>query len=298
MSTGPPPFTECVDEYLVSLRVERGLASNTISAYRRDLDQYAAFLAGREPDPMILEAFVSHLHGRDLAMSTVSRKLAAVRGLHRFLVVEGMRNQDPTLLLDAPRRPDPFPKALSIDETTRLVEAPDLSSAKGRRDSALLEFLYGTGARVSEAVGIDLGKVDLEDRVALVTGKGSKQRLVPLGSKAVAAIGRWLPDRLGLFSRGQRGDPLFLNMRGKRLTRQGAFDVVRANAKRAGIDADKVSPHVLRHSAATHMVEAGADLRTVQEILGHATISTTQIYTRVSATHLVEVYVQAHPRSR
>ncbi len=298
MSSGPPPLPECVDEYLVSLRVERGLASNTLSAYRRDLDQYLRFLGGREPDPMLLEAFISHLHGRDLAMSTISRKIAAVRGLHRFLVIEGMRDQDPTLLLDAPRRPDPFPKALTIEETTRLVEAPDLSSPKGRRDSALLEFLYGTGARVSEAVGIDLGRVDLEDRVALVTGKGSKQRLVPLGSKAVTAVGRWLPDRLALFSRGQRGDPLFLNMRGRRLTRQGAFDVVRANATCAGIDAGKVSPHVLRHSAATHMVEAGADLRTVQEILGHATISTTQIYTRVSATHLVEVYVQAHPRSR
>ena len=298
MSPGSPNLTECVEEYLVALRVERGLALNTLSAYRRDLDQYLAFLEGREPDRDLVEGFVTHLHSRDLAMSTVSRKIAAVRGLHRFLVIEGMRQGDPTLLLDSPRRPDPFPKALNVDETFRLVEAPDLTTIQGRRDSALLEFLYGTGARVSEAVGIDLGKIDLEDRVALVTGKGSKQRLVPLGSKAVLAIARWLPDRLSIFARGQRGDPLFLNMRGRRLTRQGAFDVVRANASRAGIDSVKVSPHMLRHSAATHMVEAGADLRTVQEILGHATISTTQIYTRVSATHLVEVYVQAHPRSR
>ncbi|HEY6629559.1 MAG TPA: site-specific tyrosine recombinase XerD [Acidimicrobiia bacterium] len=298
MSQGSPSLPECVEEYLIALRVERGLALNTLSAYRRDLDQYLTFLEGREPDRDLVEGFVSHLHSRDLAMSTVSRKVAAVRGLHRFLVVEGMRQADPTLLIESPRRPEPFPKALSIDETFRLIEAPDLSTAQGRRDSALLEFLYGTGARVSEAVGIDLGKIDLEDRVALVTGKGSKQRLVPLGSKAVVAIARWLPDRLSLFARGQRGDPVFLNMRGRRLTRQGAFDVVRANASRAGIEAAKVSPHVLRHSAATHMVESGADLRTVQEILGHATISTTQIYTRVSATHLVEVYVQAHPRSR
>jgi integrase/recombinase XerD len=283
---------------MIALRVERGLALNTLSAYRRDLDQYLAFLEGREPDRDLVDGFVTHLHSRDLAMSTVSRKVAAIRGLHRFLVVEGMRQADPTLLIESPRRPDPFPKALSIDETFRLIEAPDLSTAQGRRDSALLEFLYGTGARVSEAVGIDLGKIDLEDRVALVTGKGSKQRLVPLGSKAVLAIARWLPDRLSLFARGQRGDPVFLNMRGRRLTRQGAFDVVRANASRVGIEEAKVSPHVLRHSAATHMVESGADLRTVQEILGHATISTTQIYTRVSATHLVEVYVQAHPRSR
>ncbi|MDP9493877.1 MAG: tyrosine recombinase XerD [Actinomycetota bacterium] len=298
MSSGSPSFPECVEEYLVALRVERGLAQNTISAYRRDLDQYLAFLESREPDPGLVEAFVSHLHDRGLARSTVSRKIAAVRGLHRFLVVEGMRMADPTLLIDSPRRTEPFPKALTIDETFRLIEAPDLSTPQGRRDSALLEFLYATGARVSETVGIDLGRIDLEDRVALVTGKGSKQRLVPLGSKAVVALSRWLPDRLTLLARGQRGDPLFLNLRGRRLTRQGAFGVVRINASKAGIDREKVSPHVLRHSAATHMVESGADLRTVQEILGHATISTTQIYTKVSATHLVEVYVQAHPRSR
>jgi len=192
----------------------------------------------------------------------------------------------------------PFPKALTVDEAITLVEAPDLTSQKGRRDSALLEFLYGTGARVSEAVDLDLGVLDLEDKIAIVTGKGSKQRLIPLGTQAVAAMQRWLPERLSLLKRSESGDPVFLNLRGSRLSRQGAFDVVKANAARAGIDPKKVSPHVLRHSAATHMVEAGADLRTVQEILGHATISTTQIYTKVSSTHLVEIYVQAHPRSR
>jgi integrase/recombinase XerD len=147
-------------------------------------------------------------------------------------------------------------------------------------------------------VGIDLGDLDLEDRVVLLTGKGAKQRLVPIGGKAVTALSRWLPDRLTLIRRAQRGDPLFLNLRGHRLSRQGVFDVVRANARRAGLEGEVVSPHVLRHSAATHMVEAGADLRSVQEILGHATISTTQIYTKVSPAHLVEIYVQAHPRSK
>jgi integrase/recombinase XerD len=213
-------------------------------------------------------------------------------------VVEGLRQADPTLLLESPRRPEPFPKALTVDQAIALVEAPDPATLKGRRDSALLEFLYATGARVSEAVGVDLGHLDLDDRVVLVTGKGAKQRMVPIGGKAVAALSRWLPDRLSLIRRGQRGDPLFLNLRGRRLSRQGVFDVVRANARRAGIEGVEVSPHVLRHSAATHMVEAGADLRTVQEILGHATISTTQIYTKVSPAHLVEIYVQAHPRSK
>ena len=282
----------------MALDVERGLSANTIAAYRRDLAQYLAFLEGAEPDQDAVEGYLSHLRARLLASSTVGRKLAAIRGLHRFLVIEGIRGQDPTLLLESPRRPDPFPKALTVDEAIGLVEIPDLSTVKGRRDSALLEFLYGTGARVSEAAGLDLGKLDLEDRVVIVTGKGSKQRLVPLGGKAVTAIARWLPDRTALVHRAQRGDPLFLNLRGRRLSRQGMFEVVRANARKAGIPPEKVSPHVLRHSAATHMVEAGADLRTVQEILGHATISTTQIYTRVSPAHLVEVYVLAHPRSR
>jgi integrase/recombinase XerD len=291
-------FPECIDEYLLALDVERGLAPNTIAAYRRDLGQYLAYLDGAEPDPVAVEGFLTVLRSRSPATSTVGRKMAAIRGLHRFLVVEGLRERDPTLLIESPRRPSPFPKALTVDEAIRLVEAPDLSTVKGRRDSALLEFLYGTGARVTEAAGLDLGKIDLEDRVAILTGKGSKQRMVPLGGKAVVAISRWLPDRLSLLHGSQRGDPVFLNMRGRRLSRQGMFDVVRKNASIALIPAEKVSPHVLRHSAATHMVEGGADLRTVQEILGHATISTTQIYTKVSATHLVEIYVQAHPRSR
>ncbi|MGH8950671.1 MAG: site-specific tyrosine recombinase XerD [Acidimicrobiia bacterium] len=298
MSPGSPRLREDLEEYLLSLDVERGLSRNTIEAYRRDLGQYLAFLDGAEPDQGAVERYVTHLRSQQLASSTVGRKLAAIRGLHRFLVAEGLAGEDPTLLLESPRRPDPFPKALTVDEAIELVETPDLSTVKGRRDSALLEFLYATGARVSEAVGVDLGRVDLEDRVVMVTGKGAKQRLVPIGGKAVVAIARWLPDRMNLLHRAQRGDPLFLNLRGRRLSRQGMFDVVRANATKAGIGADKVSPHVLRHSAATHMVEAGADLRTVQEILGHATISTTQIYTKVSSAHLVEIYVQAHPRSR
>ena len=298
MSPGALTLPEAIEEYLLALDVERGLSGNTIEAYRRDLAQYLDFLHGTEPDQSAVERYVAHLRGKDLASSTVGRKLAAIRGLHRFLVIEGLRQTDPTLLLESPRRPEPFPKALTIDEAIHLVEAPDIATIKGRRDSALLEFLYATGARVSEAVGVDIGHIDLEDKVVIVTGKGAKQRLVPIGGKAVTAVARWLPDRLNLVRGSQGGDPLFLNLRGRRLSRQGIFDVVRANARKAGIQQEKVSPHVLRHSAATHMVEAGADLRTVQEILGHATISTTQIYTKVSPAHLVEIYVQAHPRSK
>lgn len=292
------PLADCVEEYLVSLRVERGLAPNTVAAYTRDLGQYLRFLKGVEPDREGVEGYLSSLRARRLAASTIARKLAAVRGLHRFLVVEGFRRSDPTVLVEGPRRPDPFPKALTVEEVFALIEAPGTEDRAARRDSALLEFLYATGARVSETVGLDLGKLDLTDRIVFLTGKGSRERLVPLGAKAAEALIRWLPDRLALVRRSEPGDPVFLNLAGRRLSRQGVFHVVKKHALRAGIDPARVSPHVLRHSAATHMVEAGADLRTVQEMLGHATISTTQVYTRVSPAHILEIYVQAHPRSR
>lgn len=291
-------MSECIEEYLISLRVEKGLAKNTLIAYQRDLDQYMAFLDGSEPTDELVELFVSHLRQNHLANATIGRKIAAIRGLHRFLLIEELRESDPTSLLQTPRRPDPFPKAVTIEEAVALVEAPGSETPGARRDSALLEFLYASGARVSEAVGLDLGDLDLTDRIVLVTGKGARQRLVPLGAKAVDAMARWLPDRLTIIRVSEPGDPVFLNMRGGRLSRQGAFDVVKKHAARAGIEQRRVSPHVLRHSAATHMVEAGADLRTVQEMLGHATISTTQVYTRVSPAHVMEIYVQAHPRSR
>jgi integrase/recombinase XerD len=278
--------------------VERGLSRNTIAAYTRDLRQYLEFLDGRAPTEELVAGYIGELRRRALADSTVGRKIASLRGLHRFLVVEGLWETDPTVMIDSPRRPDPFPKALSIEETFALVEAPDTRTAAGRRDRALLEFLYATGARVSETVGVDLTDVDLEDKVVLVTGKGAKQRLVPLGRNAVEAIANWLPDRLRLVRRASRGDPLFVSLRGRRLTRQAVFDIVKKHARAADIEPTRVSPHVLRHSAATHMVEAGADLRTVQEMLGHATISTTQVYTRVSPAHVLEIYVEAHPRSR
>jgi integrase/recombinase XerD len=287
-----------IEEYLVSLRVERGLSANTIAAYARDLTQYVEFLDRREPEEDLIAEYVTKMRQHGLADSTIGRKIASIRGLHRFLVLEGFRGTDPTALIDSPRHPDPFPKALTVEEAIALVEAPGRDNPAARRDGALLEFLYGTGARVSETVGVDLGAVDLEDKVARVTGKGAKQRLVPLGGKAVDAIRAWLPDRMGLVSRRVKGDPLFINMRGGRLSRQAVFDIVKKHAIAADIEASRVSPHVLRHSAATHMVEAGADLRTVQEILGHATITTTQVYTRVSPAHVMQIYVEAHPRSR
>lgn len=285
-----------VEEYLAALVSERGLSGNTVAAYRTDLTQYLEFLGGRQPKPERVAAFVKLLHERGLAASSVARKTAAVRGLHRFRVGEGLADDDPTLLIDGPRRPRALPKALPVHDVLELIETPDLSAPGGRRDRALLEFLYATGARVSEAVDLDLDQVDLDAATAILTGKGLKQRLVPLGAVAVNAIRDFLPDRLAWRRAGHDPRALFLNTRGGRLSRQAVWSIVRKAAVAAGIAIDRVSPHVLRHSTATHMVEGGADLRAIQQLLGHATISTTQVYTRVTPQHLLEVYVTSHPR--
>jgi len=289
-------FDRCIDEFLVSLQAERGLSPATVDAYRRDLSQYREFLDGDRPDRDAVSGFVRTLADRGLASSTISRKIAAMRGLHRFLVAEGIEDDDPTVLLETPGARISLPKALPVDDITRLVEAPDITTPLGRRDRALLEFMYATGARVAETVALDQIDLDMAAATALLTGKGGRQRLVPVGSHAVRAVGEWLPDRLALRRTGRDPGAVFLNARGGRLSRQGVFGIVRKQAIRAAIPADRVSPHVLRHSMATHMVEGGADLRTVQEMLGHANISTTQIYTKVSPGHLLEVYVLSHPR--
>jgi len=285
------------EEYLGSLRSERGLSVNTATAYRGDLRDYFEFLdsVGASGD---VGGFVAELSHRGLARSTRARKLAAVRGYHRFLVVEGHTTEDPTALVDAPRRGRTLPKALTIGQIEDLLEAPNRTTPLGVRDVAILELLYATGARVTEATTVGLTDLDLESGTVIVTGKGDKQRLIPLGSFAKVAIERYLPIRLELLSETERSDVLFVNARGTSLTRQGMWDIVKRNGRRAGIENGELSPHVLRHSAATHMVEGGADLRTVQEMLGHASISTTQVYTLVSPEHLYEVYVTAHPRAR
>ena len=295
---------EALIEYLGALGAERGLARNTVTAYRRDLRPYVATLvgSGRSDITMVttddVDRFVTGLRNSSLAPSTVSRKISAVRGFHRFLVAEDLADTDPTGSLASPKRVTGLPKALSVEDVLRLLAAPDRSTTLGRRDFALVEFLYATGARVSEAVDLDLVDVDLVERIAVVTGKGSRQRVVPIGRHAISAIEDYLPVRLDLVGQRRDNDRLFVNARGGGLSRQGVWQIVRKHARTSGVAGGDVSPHVLRHSAATHMVEGGADLRTVQEMLGHASISTTQIYTRVSPQHLLEVYVSTHPRSR
>jgi integrase/recombinase XerD len=293
-----------IEEFLTSLVAERGLATNTIEAYRRDLRQYRRFLAERgvslitEVSSDHVSAYVEMLRTTGAAPATVSRKVAAVRGLHRFLVVEEYTAADPTALVETPQRGRGLPKALAVDEVEQLLDAADTGTPLAVRDVALLEFLYASGARVSEAIRLDQIDVDLDESTALVTGKGSKQRLVPLGNYAVDALRTYYPIRRSLI--GDSNDPgaVFVSARGRRLTRQAVWQIIKKAAAAAGLDTDEVSPHVLRHSAATHMIEGGADLRTVQELLGHANISTTQVYTRVSPQHLYEVYVTSHPRGR
>lgn len=293
---------DAVAEHLAALTAERGLAANTVAAYRRDLRQYAEYLGTRDVEELdsvtaeLVGDFVGHLRGRSLAPTSVARKVAAVRGFHRFAVVEGLTGDDPTVLVDSPQRAQTLPKALTVTEVVRLLEGPAGDDAVAVRDRCLLEFLYATGCRVAEAVAVDVADVDLESGTVLVTGKGDKQRLVLLGSHARSAIVTYLESRLTL--KGDRVDPgrLFLSVRGRPLTRQAVWQTIKKHAVRVGLDPGKVSPHVLRHSAATHMVEGGADLRVVQEMLGHATIGTTQMYTRVSPQHLYEVYVTSHPR--
>jgi integrase/recombinase XerD len=293
-----------IEEFFTSLVAERGLAANTIQAYRRDLRQYRRYLAGRAIDGIEdvaaadVSGYVETLWMAGAAPATVSRKVAAVRGLHRFLVAEEYVATDPTALIETPQRSRGLPKALSVDEVASLLATADTGTPLGIRDVALLEFLYASGTRVSEAIRLDQIDVDLDEATALVTGKGSKQRLVPLGTFAVNALRRYYPIRRKLIGEGTDPGAVFVSVRGRRLTRQAVWQIIKKTALASGLDTQDVSPHVLRHSAATHMVEGGADLRSVQELLGHANISTTQVYTRVSPQHLYEVYVTSHPRGR
>ncbi len=289
---------EHAHDFLASLGAERGLATNTVVAYRRDLVQYAATTRahGTPWDSAGIQTHLASLRKKGLSDASIARKFASIRAYHRFMVVEGLRSDDPTATIGVPTRPSSLPKALSVNEVTRILDVPDDETPLGIRDRGILEFLYATGCRVSEMTGTDLHDIDLETRTVLLTGKGNKQRIVPVGSYAIDAVGRWLPIRTELRIPGADPGALFLTARGNRLSRQSVWRIVRSHGSAAGIDERRLSPHVLRHSAATHMVEGGADLRTVQELLGHASLSTTQIYTKVSPEHLREVIIASHPR--
>ncbi|MFN8022283.1 MAG: site-specific tyrosine recombinase XerD [Acidimicrobiales bacterium] len=295
------------EEFLTWMAAERGRSVNTLAAYRRDLDAYWRWLCEHSLDLQSvsggdIEGYVS-ARRTTAAPSSVARQLAAIRMLHRFLAAEGMRPDDPTGDLEGVRVPAGLPKPLGEADVTSLLDAVTGTDPVALRDRAMLEFLYATGARISEVCGLSIGDVDLDHRTARLYGKGAKERLVPVGRVAVRAMGDWLSDagraRLEPIRWARRGDAeaVFLNQRGGRMTRQLAWSVVKHYGRLAGIDEAHLSPHVLRHSCATHLLEHGADLRVVQELLGHASVSTTQVYTKVSPERLLQVYRTAHPRA-
>jgi integrase/recombinase XerD len=299
------PLPIDAEEFLAWLTVERGRAANTLTAYRRDLTVYCAWLGGppRSATEADLERYVGELRASGRAASSIARAMVAVRTFHRFLVNEGVVATDIGANVESPRVPSGVPKALSQDEVIMLLDAVVGYGPAQFRDRAMLELLYGTGMRISELVGLSLTDLDLDSRLVRVFGKGSKERIVPVGRHAVDAVVAWLTpsgrDSLEPTRWARRGDSeaMFLNQRGGRLSRQGAWLVVRHYGDRVGLG-DRLSPHVLRHSCATHLLERGADIRVVQELLGHASISTTQVYTKVSADRLRSVYESAHPRAR
>ncbi|WP_208028520.1 site-specific tyrosine recombinase XerD [Rhabdothermincola sediminis] len=312
MVADPPPAPPALpleaEEFLTWLLAERGRSPNTLAAYRRDLRAYCGWLAEQAmPLDGVAEhdinRYVAHLRNLGRAPSSVARALVAVRALHRFLAEEGHREGDPAAVVEVPRVPRGLPKALTETEVEQLLAQVAGDEPPARRDRAILEVLYGTGVRISELVGLSLGDLDLEGGLMRVYGKGAKERVVPLGRFARAALEAWLgeggrerllPQR---WSRRTDADAVFLNQRGARLSRQGAWGIVRRYGAAAGLGA-RLTPHVLRHSCATHMLDHGADIRAVQELLGHASLSTTQVYTLVSTERLRAVYESAHPRAR
>ncbi len=303
----PTGVTAVIRRYLDHLAVERGLASNSLLAYRRDLRRYRVYLRAIDAhclddvDESAVAGFLAGLREGDeehppLSASSAARTLVTVRGLHRFAVREGDLALDTARPVRPPTPPRRLPKALTVTQVEAVLEAaaPD-GSPRGLRTRALLELLYGSGPRISEAVGLDVDDIDTENAAVRLLGKGGKERVVPLGSYSLAALDTYL--RLGRPVLGPRQPALFVNSRGTRLSRQSAWTALRVAAARAGVDSG-VSPHVLRHSYATHLLDGGADVRVVQELLGHASITTTQLYTLVTVDRLREVYASTHPRAR
>ena len=296
------------EDYLRHLVVERGLSDNTVQAYRRDLLRYQEYLGSRgigslaEVTRVDVEEFRRYLDQLGLAPASVTRCVVAVRNLHRFAVGSGQLQADVTAGMSPGTRSRRLPKALSMDQVESLLAAPDTSTVEGLRDAALLELLYGTGARVSEVCALDVDDIrpvlDDPDLGLRLIGKGDKERIVPLGSYAAKAVDAWLiRGRPAWAEIGNGEHALLLNTRGRRLSRQSAWAVIRRAGEAAGLDVEHLSPHSLRHSYATHLLDGGADVRVVQELLGHSSVTTTQIYTLVTADHLREVYRSSHPRA-
>jgi integrase/recombinase XerD len=297
---------DLVLDFLAYLEFERGLSRNTLEAYRSDLLQFGRFLEPRELSaldarPSDIGDFLAELASGGVdrppaSTATIHRKSACLRSFYRHLRREGLRDSDPTATLSAPRRTRKLPHVLTRGEIDRLLAQPRGTEPADLRDRALLELMYASGLRASEAIGLDLGDVDLDERVLRARGKGSKERVVPIGAAAVSALRVYQERGRPRLVRGRPESHLFVNFRGGSLTRQGLYKIVRRHALTAGL-ADRMSPHTLRHTFATHLLAGGCDLRSVQEMLGHADVSTTQLYTHLSSERLKDVYFRAHPRA-
>jgi integrase/recombinase XerD len=310
-------FHRLQEQFLVHIGVERGLAAATVKAYESDINRYVAWLENRgvtNPDEIgtqDVEDYVASLEKAGQSARSKARRLASIHEFHRFALGQHVVNDDVSARVKAPKGADTLPDVLTVEEVTRLLAATSAAAAQGGsesadpvalRDKALLEFMYATGCRVSEATGVNLDDFDLDEGIVRLMGKGSKQRLVPLGGYACRAVADYLRVARGELERRSKAKTperraLFLNKRGRRLSRQSVWEVVRETGERAGID-KPLHPHTLRHSFATHLIQGGADVRTVQELLGHASVTTTQIYTHVSPENLIETYLTAHPRAR
>ncbi len=294
-------FTHAIDAYLTHALAEQGLAARSVEAYRRDLVDFAAFVTARGATSparvtrAAITVYLISLRRRGRSPATVKRRTAAIRAFYRHLLREDALEQDPTLDLAPPKLPRRLPRVLTVEEVEHLLAAPDPSTRDGLRDRAMLELMYASGLRVSETVGLDLSDLDLAHEVVRCVGKGNKERLVPVGSQAVRALRTYLGQARPRLVHGRATQALFVSRLGRRLSRQGCWKMIRRYARRAGVT-KPLTPHVLRHSFATHLLERGADLRAVQEMLGHASISTTQVYTHVSRQWLRDVYRQSHPR--
>ena len=296
------PLDPALDLFLVHLRVEKGLAANSVEAYARDLRRWIDDAAGQglaDWADVRREHLLTHLTGlarRGISPRSQARALSAIRAFHRLLVTEKLSRVDPTEDVDAPRSGRALPRLLSREEVDALLAAPDPRTAAGRRDRAMLEVLYATGLRVSELISLGVNDVRLENRVLLARGKGSKERIVPLGTPAAEAVKAYLATARPLLLRSRASKDLFVTPRGARMTRQGFWKLLNRYARGAGIRR-RISPHKLRHSFATHLLEGGADLRSVQAMLGHADIGTTQIYTHVERSHAKRLHERHHPRA-
>lgn len=291
-----------IQSFIDYLTVERGLAANTLDSYGRDLKQYCLYLeeglkiSARDASRTTVVAYLLHLQKQGRTTATIARRLAALKSFYQFLVQERLLADDPTADLESPKQQKKLPRVLTVKEVEVLLNQPRTLLPSGRRDKAMLEILYATGIRVSELVSLDVEDVNLNLGYVRCLGKGNKERIVPIGSAAIRAVSSYLERAREELLRDADERALFVNHQGKRLTRQGFWKIIKRYAREAGIN-KPITPHTLRHSFATHLLENGADLRSVQELLGHADISTTQIYTHVTRGHLKDVYARAHPRA-